>query len=390
MRLALFVGALGASSLVASVALAQSSDREPSVDLRGYRAPMDAKAGLALESATSPDTGEVTAGLRLNYAFRSIVLRDDLGHRKYSLIEHQLTSDVLLNVGLFRVLTLGIDLPAVIAQGGDDLRSDAAAVAVVGTSTIPHSAIGDPAFVVKATILKPEKPGDNGVALGFLDRLTLPIGDRTSFLAEQSVTDEARLLFDGRFAKMFTARANAGAKLRGHTGSLGCQGVTDGCLTRFGHELSWGAGLTADLKPVVAADVSLIGEVRGYLPLAPVHPFESRLPSGTFAGLAARWGIRDVNLLAGTELALDSGIGNAPFRITLGVSYAPKEHDKDHDGIDDEVDRCPTRPEDRDGVDDEDGCPEGGGDGIQCDAAGEPPPSAPVSSPSAKPPAPAK
>jgi outer membrane protein OmpA-like peptidoglycan-associated protein len=37
--------------------------------------------------------------------------------------------------------------------------------------------------------------------------------------------------------------------------------------------------------------------------------------------------------------------------------------DSDHDGIADAVDYCPTSPEDKDGLDDEDGCPDGDNDG---------------------------
>jgi len=37
--------------------------------------------------------------------------------------------------------------------------------------------------------------------------------------------------------------------------------------------------------------------------------------------------------------------------------------DSDHDGIPDEVDYCPTNPEDKDGIDDEDGCPDTDNDG---------------------------
>ncbi len=384
MRLVSVFGALGCATLVSSTAFAQSADREPGVDLRGYRMPMDTNAGMYLEPATSPDTGEVTAGMRLNYAFRPIVLHaasssststsastssaGGAGDRKYSLIEHQLTADLAINVGLFHVLAIGVDIPAVVAQTGDDVSSDPAAVALVGSSTVPRTAVGDPALVVKATLLKPARP-DAGVALGILDRLTVPLGDHTSYLSDQAVTDEARLLFDAHFLKFLTARVNAGAKLRGHTGSLGCDGSSD-CSARFGHELLWGGGLALDSRALGLPHLDWFGEVRGYLPLAPVHPFQSRLPSGTFASLSARYGLRDVGLFAGTEVALDSGIGNAPFRITLGVTFAPRDHDRDHDGVDDEVDRCPDRPEDRDGVEDDDGCPEGPGDAVQCDAAG--------------------
>ena len=281
MRLATLLGTIGCASLLSSSALADpaESERAPSVDLRGYRVPMDHKAGMYLEPAESPGTGEVTAGMRLDYAFRPIVLKDESGHRRYSIIEHQLSTDVFINVGLFKVFAVGMDLPAVIAQTGDDVSSDPKAVALVGSKPVPSSAIGDPALVVKATILRPAKP-DAGVALGLLDRLTVPLGDRTSFLSEQAVTDEARVLFDGHFLRSFTVHANAGAKFRGHTGSYGCEVAARGeCFSRFGHELLWGAGLELDSKAFGVPRLTWFAEARGYIPVSPVKP----LATGTWA-----------------------------------------------------------------------------------------------------------
>jgi len=367
MRLVTVLATIGCAWLLCSAAsAAEPTEPQPSVDLRGYRMPMDHRAGMYLEPATSPDTGEVTVGTRLNYAFRPIVLRDDSGDRKYSIIEHQLTADVAMSVGLFHVFAVGLDMPFVVAQAGDDVSADATATALIGSHPLPRSALGDPGLVVKATFIKPERE-DKGVGFGLLNRFTVPLGDRASFLSEASVTDEARLLFDGHFIHYFTARANAGAKFRGHTGEYGCGATPEGCFTRFGHELLWGAGLEIDSALLGIPKLTWFAEARGYLPLSPVKPFQSRAPSGSFASVAASYAIRDVSLFAGSELALDSGVGNAPFRITLGVSFAPRDHDRDHDGIEDDADRCPDRPEDRDGVEDQDGCPEAVGEGTGCD-----------------------
>lgn len=359
---------LGSSLLFSETAFAETDDPAiPSLDLRGYRVPMDHHAGMYLEPATTPGTGEITAGLRLNYAFRPVVIHDSDDTVKYSVVQHQLTADLFATVGLFHRLAVGVDLPAVIAQSGDDVSADPTATALVGNQSLPVTALGDPGIVVKATFVKPSQP-DDGVAFGLLDRLTLPLGDRRSFLGEGAVTDEARLLFDGHFLRYFTAHLTAGAKLRANEGSYGCGAASgDDCLSRFGHELLWGAGLELDSKLIHIEDLSWFVEARGYLPLAPVHPFESRLPSGTFANVAARYGIGDVGIMAGTEVALDSGVGNAPFRITVGISFAPHEHDRDHDGIDDEHDRCPDRAEDFDGVEDDDGCPESNGERAACE-----------------------
>jgi outer membrane protein OmpA-like peptidoglycan-associated protein len=55
--------------------------------------------------------------------------------------------------------------------------------------------------------------------------------------------------------------------------------------------------------------------------------------------------------------------GNPDFRLFLGIVFEPNIGDRDGDGIKDDVDRCPTEPEDKDGFEDEDGCPDPDNDG---------------------------
>ena len=337
----------------AEAALAEGATPSPGADLRGYRAPMDPRAGMTLEPATTGDTGSFSGGMRLNYAFRPVVLRDANGNRQFSVIEHQLTADVVAAVGFFRRFAIGIDIPAVVAQVGDDLRNNPVAAAAVGTSSLPLTALGDPGIDVKVTLVQPPAD-DKGASIGIMNRVTIPIGDPNSFLGEGVATDEVRALFDGHFLAAFTVHANAGVKLRGHEADYGCATTaTADCKSRFQHELLWGAGLDLDTKLFKVPNMTWFAEVRGYLPIAPIHPFESRLPSGTFASVAARYAVRDVTFFAGPEFALDRGIGNAPVRVTIGVSFTPKSHDRDGDGIEDDVDRCP----DQAGPDDADGCP---------------------------------
>jgi hypothetical protein len=71
----------------------------------------------------------------------------------------------------------------------------------------------------------------------------------------------------------------------------------------------------------------------------------------------------DVSILAGVQTSLIAGVGDAPVRALLSVSWAPRAHDKDADGIPDDIDQCPELPEDHDGFQDADGCPDGDNDG---------------------------
>jgi len=55
------------------------------------------------------------------------------------------------------------------------------------------------------------------------------------------------------------------------------------------------------------------------------------------------------------QIGLEFRVGD--HRKTRAI-FAPPPPDMDHDGIPDETDRCPTQPEDKDGFQDEDGCPD--------------------------------
>lgn len=351
--------ALGAASLC--VALEALADEQPSADLRGTFAPLHHEAGLSTEPADSPETGEVTGVARVSYAFRPVVLRQN-GEIAYSVVEHQVTGDLGFSVGLAGRLTLGIDLPILMGQVGDDLSGDPDAVAVVGDKPIPVSALGDPGVRMKVTILKPDTSSGSarGFALAVDERLTLPLGDESSFLAEGSVASLTRVLAEVN-PGIVSVHAYAGAKLRSDTGSYACGSAAGNCQSRFGHELPVGLGLALHLKDLgIDPDDrgTLFVEGRGYMPLDPVRPTDSTLPAGYFASVAGRLRVSDVALLAGVEMALIDGVGNAPFRATLGLSFAPRAKDTDKDALPDDRDKCPTWAEDRDGFEDGDGCPE--------------------------------
>jgi outer membrane protein OmpA-like peptidoglycan-associated protein len=64
-------------------------------------------------------------------------------------------------------------------------------------------------------------------------------------------------------------------------------------------------------------------------------------------------------LNGGLGTGLVAGVGAPALRLFAGVGYRrPGSPDTDHDGRPDPVDACPTQPEDIDGYQDEDGCPD--------------------------------
>jgi hypothetical protein len=72
---------------------------------------------------------------------------------------------------------------------------------------------------------------------------------------------------------------------------------------------------------------------------------------------------RDAFLVLGVDVGLDQSVGVPLVRGIIAFGWTPRSHDSDEDGVPDDVDRCPDLPEDHDGIQDADGCPDDDADG---------------------------
>ncbi|WP_231511455.1 thrombospondin type 3 repeat-containing protein [Chondromyces apiculatus] len=336
----------------------------PSVDVRGFRASADPGAGLYLEPAASPGTGDFSAALWLTYGYRPISLRDPTtDESRFSVIGHQLSADLAATVGIAERVALGLDMPVVLYQGGD--APTEASQRVLGEFPLQTMALGDLGLVAKLTAVKPTRGEFGGFALAVHERFTLPTGSDLSYVGEGEVTSETRLLAEYRVVAVGLHLAT-GVKLRAQEARVACADVAEeACPTRFGHEIPFGLGLT--LKPQAfgldeEGRVTLSLETHGYLPLSPIAPFQSSRVAAAQLGLGARYALRDVSFLVGVETALVGGVGNPPLRALASVAWAPRARDADGDGVPDDQDACRELAEDKDGFQDGDGCPEGDND----------------------------
>jgi hypothetical protein len=100
-------------------------------------------------------------------------------------------------------------------------------------------------------------------------------------------------------------------------------------------------------------------ELHGHVPVYPIAPFQSALAANLELDASTRIALGgDFSLLVGVGTALNDGYGDTHLRGLLSLAWAPRAHDRDGDGIPDDLDQCPDLPEDKDGFEDEDGCPE--------------------------------
>jgi hypothetical protein len=211
-------------------------------------------------------------------------------------------------------------------------------------------------LVCKTRLWAPAEPRLGGFSLGVLTRLTLPTGDPASFVGEGSASFETRVLaeYAGRFA---SAHGTLGLLLRGDLAEPCPPSEPGSCVGATGHELPWGASVM--VKPAWlgldrAERVRLFVAAKGAVPLWPQSV--DRVPLPASLGVSARVRLGDAWLLAGVEVGLTAGL--PAVRSVLGLTFAPTGRDSDGDGLTDELDACPLRPEDRDGHQDDDGCPD--------------------------------
>jgi OOP family OmpA-OmpF porin len=340
----------------------------PSIDVRTWRPAIDPEAGLVLEPTAAPGAWRWNVGLWLDYAQSPVILRDSLTGTVTRPLGHTLSADLVTGLGLGDRAAVGIDIPVFLWQDGATSLSPT----VVRGGTVPTTGLGDIALLGKATIVSNDRQGLRaGPGLAAIGAVTFPSGDRASFMGDGSVT--ASLLLLGEYAVGVGAlRAALGYKVRTeqHTWPQAMGGVT------FGDQVPLALGIA--LRPKVVAsgldrDDRQQWEIglRGELPAGPVAPFGLGRPGASVlsplvfaAGDRIALGhYRDSYLVVGGQLGLDDAVGVPAFRAVVSFGWTPRTHDRDGDGIPDDVDECPDLPEDKDGIQDADGCPEDDADG---------------------------
>ncbi len=182
--------------------------------------------------------------------------------------------------------------------------------------------------------------------------------DQCTFMGEHGVQAGGYGIVEYAPVARFRMAANVGAAYRPSRNLLGAQ---------VGSELLFGAA--AAYEPI--RYLSLKAELAGALELAGADdvPLEAR--GGVSYG-------RDLIVTAGGGAGVLGQVGSPTYRVFAGLQWTPVFRDADGDGLEDDVDPCPKQAEDRDGFEDQDGCPDPDNDGDhipdardQCDQAAE-------------------
>jgi len=298
--------------------------------------PTQSNGGLSLLGGQALRHAQYEAHVLGDYAARPLVFVDEDGERVGSLVGGVTSVNFLFAVGLFDVAELGVVVPLVAAARGD-------AEGVPGRLDDPAFGIGDIRIVPRLPLFNGRRYRPSGVALAVAANIWLPTGDEDVYSGGHFMA-EPRLILDYRWASGVGVATNLGYLVR-PARRLNNLEVTNA--------LTYGLGMTIP----VTDRVHLIPELIGSAGLVADEINREETPLEALLGM--RFFPGDVVLQAGGGVGLIGGFGTPDWRVFLSVGYAkPVERDRDGDGIPDEYDDCPDEPEDYDGWQDFDGCPD--------------------------------
>ena len=191
--------------------------------------------------------------------------------------------------------------------------------------------------------------GQDGLSIAVAPAITLPTSGGKDFTGEKTPSFRPRVDIENKHGKMQFA-ADLGLVFRAPRTLFS---------SNVGQELSYGFG--AGYK--VSKPFSVYAELTGR------NGFSSKLTSSPMeldGGIKLRV-MRGVTVMVGGGTGLIKGIGSPSWRAFAGVGWSPGHEgkDTDGDGVLDEDEgtdamgrSCITIPEDRDGFEDDDGCPD--------------------------------
>jgi len=249
-------------------------------------------------------------------------------------------AELVAAVGLFNRFEVGAALPVAYSWGGDAFDPYGRST---GASAASVTGVGDLRVEGKAEVVG--FGTDRAFLLSLSAGGTVPTGDASAFLGEKTFTGRARALLEYQRGENLRAVAMVGGLLREKSVFMG---------TPESHSALY--GLAAELKPT--DEIGVLAEVTGRV----ASKYYDTNPAEFDA--AMRFYLPSMlNLLMGAGFGLNHGVGSPLVRAYVGLGWAPDYRDRDHDGVPDVSDRCPDEPEDRDGFQDDDGCPDPDNDG---------------------------
>ena len=352
------LGAVGGSSAQAQPKIPAIPDGNGAgLDTHLFRPALDSKGFFVTNGSDILGKGDLSFGLVIDYG-RNLLRVADNGQSDKQLINHSFQGTFSFNYGIANVLVLGLTVPVNLMSGGAQANNAGQATQQGLTATSPNGpqwfggqfdsqTLGNVALHAKLRILRVER----GFGLAVSTQVGVPLTDAPRDAgADPTVWVWPQIIGEKRFGSLGQFKIGLNAGFRAHGASDTVITLKDGQF-KDGNRITYGAGLAYRiLDPVdIVADTYATYLTAG--------------DSGIKASNEVVGGLkifveRNSYLMIGGGPRYTSGFEAADFRAFVGFIFEPSIGDRDGDGIKDDVDKCPDNPEDFDGFQDADGCPE--------------------------------
>ena len=349
--------------LLLSPWLSRSAAAQPAgnLTLDPFRPAIDSRGYLTVNASQVLGDHEVSFGMG-SLDWGRHLLRLDADGKSYS-IDDMITATLIAAAGLRlgpAELEFGASLPLRIMSGtrGPENPGDPSTSNDDKTFGVDGQGLGNVGLHLKTRLASTSRGPHLGV--GVIASVYLPtIAPKDRFLGETQWVPQLIGVVDKEVGRERRLRLsfNGGIRLRSTTTFTNSDPgpamapVTDRSIT-VGSELPFGFGVAYAVAP---QRFDIVGEVFGAIPLGTHQAYQ---PLEALAGVKLYLARNSfLTLGAGRGLVADQG-ANPDLRAFIGIVFEPSVGDRDGDGIKDDLDRCPDAPEDFDGWEDEDGCPD--------------------------------
>ena len=309
-------------------------------DIQNFRPAPGSWNYLGVEGAELAGHNRAEPSLMLNFGWQPLVAREsDDGEVAEILVRHMTTANVMAAVGMGAHFELGVDLPVHYLEGDG--------LAARGEEGF---ALGDLRILPKLRLYE-RRSHLIGVGIAIAAPVTLATGREEAWVGEGQTEIHPKLLAEASVPPGVRLALNLGVRVRPERREIE--------QLELGNELSYGAAGSVELG---SPDLLLLGELYGAAPLEDIRDQSRAAPLEWLVG--TRWftGLGPVVTVGGGTGIIDD-YGSPVVRLLAGLSWDLRESDRDRDGLSDGLDRCPDDPEDADGFEDSDGCPDPDNDG---------------------------
>jgi OOP family OmpA-OmpF porin len=392
LSLSLFVGLAVASSTAHAQEPAPRRLTLGGMDLHLFRPAVDSKGHLSVNGTDILPHLGLSFGLVLDGGFGLVPFQGFVNAQSTAadqadycggradvlcgrLVDTQLTGTLHFNLGLANLLVVGLQIPVSIGSGPNitvpGFWNDVAAAETQGHDV---QTLGNIALHGKIRILRTER--NEGFGLAAILQLELPTGSPGQFAGDPTFVIWPHLVGEWRPIRQIRFNLDVGYRLvigdgtpfpvGGRTMPGGPGNATMPMLVAnsgsnfvYDDQITFGLGASFRLGD---APLDLVAELYG-----------NYIMSGIAGGEFGAAGAMNLEALLGLKIFVErssylvlggggaihtSGMTAADIRGMVGFIFEPSIGDRDGDGLRDDVDECPTEPEDFDGFADEDGCPD--------------------------------